>query len=181
MDNRDALPWVAVELTPLGESKALAGGLVAQIQRDLGVDPDSKHPDIFLPIRTHIRGRRSISVALMHGYLFIEAGLTDTLYFELERYAYCERVISGRGGYGLRVLNTIPANEIAVMRKKLAEMVASDLHIGQRVSATGGRYNGMTGTVHHLGLRTANVGFDLRSLHIIDAIPRILLEPEDLE
>ena len=177
MDSRDAPPWVAVELTSLGEAKAQVGSLAAQVRRDLGVGEDSL--DVFIPVRIHMRGRRSVCITLMPGYIFIEARLDEVAYFGLERYAYCEQVISARGANGMRALCTIPSAEVMRMRKELAGMVASDLQVSQRVRVTGGKYRGLTGTIHHLDLHNAQVGFALRSLHVINSVPRILLEPED--
>ena len=179
MDKRDLQPWVALELTPFGEMKAQSGDLATQIRRDLGIPPEAKHPEIFVPVRTHQRGRRTLTIALVQGYVFVEAGLEETKYFRLERYAYCEHVISSTGSNGLRSIHTIPSAEVTKMKLSLAEMVASDLQVGQRVKVVGGRYKGMTGVISLLDPKEAVVSFELRSLHIICGISRILLEPEE--
>lgn len=174
-DLRDTPPWVVIELTPLGESKVQSGNFADTVKRDLKHDKD-----VFVPVRIHVRGRRSVSVTLMQGYIFIESGLDEVAYFALDKYAWCERVISTKGIHGMRVLQTVPAREVQIMRKKLAAMVSSDLELGQKVTATGGSYKGLTGTVQHLCRSKAQVQFALRSMQVIKDIPRILLEPAEL-
>ncbi len=176
MDLRDDLTWIAIELTRFGESKVEDGTLVASLRSDLGVDEE--HP-FFVPATSYTKGRRTVTVHLMEGYVFTGAGLDDIMYFALEKKPYVQQVMSTHGGpHRMRVLSVIRNSHVQEMRAKLRSMMASDIELNAWVKVTDGQYKQLEGRVLDLDDEHAFVKIEMRSLKVIATIPRVFLDPE---
>ena len=82
MDRRDALTWVAIELTRRGEARVEEGTIEEQIRQDLGVD--ESYP-VFVPSMCYQKGGKKMTLHLMEGYVFVASGLPETKFFSLEK------------------------------------------------------------------------------------------------
>jgi transcription antitermination factor NusG len=113
----------------------------------------------------------------MEGYVFVASGLTDTLYFALERKPYVSKVMSAPAGpHRIRTLSVIPNTRIEELRQQLRKMASSDIGEGDTVQVINGTYRGMEGEVLLVQGETALVRFRLRSLDQIATIPLAFLE-----
>ena len=176
-DQRDAITWVAIELSHQGENKVLDGTLEETLRRDLGVDED--HP-IFIPCTTYERSGQKTTFHLMEGYVFVASGLDEILYFRLERQPYVNKVMSTKAGkHRLRALSVITSTHIKEMQNKLQEMVSSEIPVGETVMVLEGTYKHLSGTIMGIENENAHVHISLRSLEVVATIPRIFLEASD--
>jgi len=165
---------VALELTHLGEERIQEGTLESVLRSDLGVDADFP---IFIPAATYTKGSRLITVLLMEGYAFLASGLEETKYFELERRPYVSQVMSTQSGtHRFRTLTTVPNKTVEDLRLRLREMVTLNLEVGDQVKAVEGTYRNLVGTVQDVTPEHAYVSFQLRSIELVAAIPRMFLE-----
>lgn len=171
-DQRDETTWATLELTKLGEQKAIEGKLEAALRSLLSVD--STFP-VFVPYATYSKGGRTVSVRLIEGYAFVATGLSETAYFRLERSALVQRVFSSHLKNGMRVLHALPNGEVTTMRERLAESLGADLEVGARVRVTGGNYRDLEGVVIDLYEKRVAVQVVFRSLTSIAVIPRNLV------
>lgn len=173
-DLRDERSWVAIELTPLGETKAIEGTLEASLRRDLRLDDD--HP-IFVPIALYRRDGRVIPIHLMEGYVFVATGLDEVAYFALEKQPYVSQVMSTQQGrHKFRCLSVITNAQVEAMRKKLREMVTAEIPLRSKVAVLDGAYRGLDGTVVGFEDDHAFVRITLRSLDLVATVPRVFLE-----
>jgi len=116
-------------------------------------------------------------VALMEGYIFVASGLSDHIYYGLERKPYVSSVISSTSGpHKMRVLSTVPDLKIREMRRQLRQKVSSDIKAGEWVMVLDGRYRSLEGTVTGIEEDSAFVRIELRSLKLIATIPLVFLE-----
>lgn len=176
-DNRDAPTWIVLELTPQGEMKLEEGTLERSIRSDLGVD--SAFP-IFIPATTYRKNDKIITLRLMEGYVFVASGLSENIYFALEQKAYVAQVMSTRTGpYKIRVPSTIPDSKITELRLQLKEMMATDIHLYDRVRVTDGTYKTLEGLVLGIEKENAHVKINLRSMEVIATVPLIFLESNE--
>jgi transcription antitermination factor NusG len=171
-DQRDETTWATLELTKLGEQKAIEGKLEASLRSLLSVD--SSFP-IFVPYATYTKGGRTVSVRLIEGYAFIATGLPETSYFRLERSQLVSRVFSSQQRNGMRVLHSLPNGEVESMRERLADSLGADLEVGAKVRITGGNYRDLEGVVMDLYEKRAAVQVVFRSLTAIAVVPRNLV------
>ena len=171
-DQRDETTWSTLELTKLGEQKAIEGKLEASLRSLLSVD--SSFP-IFVPYATYTKGGRTVSVRLIEGYAFIATGLPETSYFRLERSQLVSRVFSSQQRNGMRVLHSLPNGEVESMRERLADSLGADLEVGAKVRITGGNYRDLEGVVMDLYEKRAAVQVVFRSLTAIAVVPRNLV------
>lgn len=179
MDKRDERTWVVIELSRAGEQHAEAGLLVPSLREALSVGPD--YP-IFVPSVIFERDGNRTTIHLMEGYVFVAAGLTETAYFNLERScSYVRQVLSIDSPSGIRTLSTIPDSAVREMRRQLQEHVATDLEVGMQVLVTQGLYEGLEAEIKAIEGDQATVLFVLRSIEIIDAVPKVFLDPLDRE
>jgi transcription antitermination factor NusG len=168
---------VVIELSRAGEQQAEAGLLVPSLREALSVGPD--HP-IFVPSVIFERGGNRTTIHLMEGYVFVATGLTETAYFNLERNCpYVKQVLSTDSPSGIRTLSTIQDSDVCDMRRQLREHVATDLEVGMRVLVTQGLYEGLEAEIKAIEGDEATVLFVLRSIEIIDAVPKVFLDPMD--
>lgn len=171
MDKRDEMTWATLELTKLGEQKAIEGRLEASLRTLLSVDPSFP---VFVPYATYTKGGRTVSVRLIEGYAFVATGLSEVLYFRLERSPLVARVFSSSLN-GMRVLHTLPNSEVEVMRNRLVESLGADLEVGARVRITGGNYRDLEGVIVDLYEKRVAVQVVFRSLTVIVVVPRNLV------
>lgn len=172
-DGRDDLTWITVELTPLGEQKVVEGTIEVALRHDLGVDDTFP---VFVPATTYRKSGKVITLQLMQGYVFVASGLPEVSYFALERKPYVAGVLSTLAvGNRVRTLRVLPDLEIRNLRKRMTEMVSSDIEVGALVHVVSGKYRGMDGQVLEVDGLVAHVEFRLRSLWRISRIPTIFL------
>ncbi len=157
----------------MGELKAIDGKLSQGLRRDLGVEDGFP---VFIPYATYTKGGRTVSVRLIEGYAFVASGLPETRYFALERHSLVAKVFSISGPRGLRVLQTIPDTKITEMRRKLQEILCSDIEIGSLVRIIGGNYSHMEGRVVDVFDDRVAIRIALRSIDTITIVPRSLVE-----
>lgn len=174
MDKRDETTWVALELTRAGELKAIDGKLASWLRRELAVSEDFP---IFVPYTSYKKGGRNVSIRLIEGYAFVATGLPETKYFQLESRALINSVLSSRGRNGIRILQALPNNRIVDLQTQLREILQADLEIGQWVRVAGGNYSGIEGEVVDVYEDTVAIRIRLRSLDVIAAIPKTLVDP----
>lgn len=174
MDDRDAQTWVAIELTKLGEDKIQDGSLPETIRQDLQVPDDFP---VFVPAAFYPRGDRRVTVVLMEGYVFVAADLQDVKYFGLEEKPYVSNVLSIKGGaHQMRTVVTLPDTKISELRQRLRKLVTAEIPMGARVKVSGGTYRNLEGIVRGFVGEDVFVEIHLRSLQVVVALPRILLE-----
>lgn len=165
---------MAIELTPIGETKAIEGTLELSLRRDLRLDED--HP-VFIPLALYRKDDRIIPIHLMEGYAFVAAGLDEVDYFALEKQPYVSQVMSTmQGKHKFRCLSVISNTQVEVMRKKLREMVTAEIPLRSRVQVLDGPYRGLDGTVVGFDGDHAFVRITLRSLDLVATVPWVFLE-----
>lgn len=174
MDHRDETTWVAIELTPHGETKVEEGLIESALRRDLGVDDDFP---VFIPAVTFRRRERVVTVHLLEGYAFVASGLPETTYYDLERQPYVGQVLSTNPGpHRMRRLSVVSNDRVREMQAQLRRMVAAEIEIGARVMITDGTYRQLDGVVTGLEAENAFVKIELRSLKAVVTVPRLFLE-----
>lgn len=171
-DARDKTTWVALELTKAGEQKAIDGTLAEALRVALGI-PES-HP-LFVPYASYSKGGRKVSVRLIEGYAFVASGLTENLYFALERGPFVGKVMSSPGPHSMRTLQTVSDAKIRGMMEQLREQVSSDIEIGTKVKVVGGNYLHLEGEVVDLNEDRAAVRIRLRSLDVVAWLPKVFV------
>jgi len=178
-DTRDALTWVVLELSYLGEIKVMDGSLEQALRRSLRLD--ANHP-IFIPATSYCRNDRVVTLQLMEGYVFVGAGLDEVEYFTLERTGYVKQVMSVIGPNGMRVLHTIPNRNVEDMQRKLRSMAMLDVNPGDQVKVVEGKYAGLLMEVlfveeEYVILQTSG----LRSLSVITRLPKMFMALDKTE
>ena len=177
LDHRDDHTWVAIELSPLGETKVEEGTLVKVLRSDLEVGED--YP-IFIPSIVYQKGGKRVSLHLMEGYAFVVSGLPETRYFALEQKPYVTQVMSTRGGpYRMRTPSVISDAHIQDLQRQLRKMVSSDIEVGARIFVLDGLYKGLDGEVLGIENEEAFVLVELRSIKIIATVPLVFLESRE--
>lgn len=174
-DRRDGTTWVALELTPHGEKLIEEDPdlLARETRRQLGVD---EQWPIFIPAKAFAQKGKKRAVQLFKGYILVAAGLNEVEYFRLEQTKLVEQVISGRDQRGVRILTTIKDSQVAELRRRLMEEVASDIVPGMQVTVTEGLYAQFEGTVVDTEGDHAVVRFELRSIQGFFKVPKVFLE-----
>ena len=175
MDQRDALTWIAVELTHQGEAKVEDGTLEASLRVDLNIP--AEHP-VFAPAEIYRKGNEVVVLTvLMDEYAFVASGLPDTSYYALEDRPYVASVVSVRTGpHKIRTISTIPNSKIEEWRSQLRAKVSADIRAADRVRVREGKYKSLVGDVTGIEQESAFVRIHLRSLKIIADIPLVFLE-----
>ena len=175
MDQRDDITWVTLELTSLGEIKVEEGTLEKILRKELGVDGDSEY-SVFIPVSQYNQNGRKVTLHLMEGYAFVQSGLLEQLYFDLEKSPYIEQVFSSNPNNGLRVIQTISNEYIQEMRGNLRGMANEGLKIGNTVKILKGAYRLLEGEVLGFDGDAAFVGIYLRSLSAVVTLPKVYLD-----
>lgn len=173
-DQRDAVTWVALELSRQGELKVEDGTLADEIRTALGVEADWP---VFIPAKVYSKGGKKVTVHLMEGYAFVASGLDEVNYFKLEsERKLVTKVMAVLSPSGVRVLSTISDRQVRGLRKQLLERIASDISSGMSVKVNDGKYKGLDGEVLLVEEDYAIVFIKLRSLETVAKIPRVFLE-----
>lgn len=165
--------WLALELTPRGESE----------------DPDVvrkslttavKGVEVFIPAAiTKVEGDKAIHF-LMEGYVFIQLDRGRPLgdYFKLENTRYVQTLLikSGSGDRSKR-LSTIADSEIVRMKSQIRKLVDQGIGVGDLVTITSGPYKHITATVLEdiPEADVVQVLIKLRSQESIVTLPRSFL------
>ena len=175
VDQRDALTWIALELTHQGDLKVEEGTLEDSLRSDLSISDD--HP-IFIPAETYHKENEIIVLhVLLQGYAFVASGLPETRYYALERRPYIASVVSTHTGpYKMRTLSTIPNSKIEEWRALLRKKVTADIQNKDHVRIREGKYKSLVGEVVGIEGDCAFVYVELRSLQIIAGVPLVFLE-----
>lgn len=173
-DQRDATTWVAVELSRAGEALASEGGLERILRRDLNLSPEH---GVFIPVAVFQRAGSPVALHLLEGYAFVESGLDETRYFDLERMPYVAQIMSFLSGpHRLRTLSVVPNSKIEEMRLHLRRRVSSSILEGATVEVVEGQYKGLEGRVVGSEGDMAFVRVTMRSIDFVVTVPRIFLE-----
>ena len=168
-DDRDLISWVAVELSPIGESKLEDGSIERIIRKTIKLD--ECHP-IFIPKATYQEDDETISLHLLDGYVFIQSGLPEVTYFKLEYTPYVTKVLSRVGSSGVRALSVVPDRIINDMRDQISCLSVNDLRKGDVVTVVDGMYKGLDVSVMEICSDQALVRtHGLRSIDIVTSIP----------
>lgn len=175
-DKRDCKTWVILELTRQGEQRVADGSFERIVRRAMSLEDDH---GVFIPSITYKKAGRTVTLHLMEGYAFVESGLVETTYFNVEGHADIRSVMSSRSPSGMRILHTLPDAEIISMREKLRTMVMGDVACGSTVNISDGPYKGMDGEVLDLEQDYAILKIEMRSLAIVTKIPQIFLDVVD--
>lgn len=176
MDRRDHKTWVILELTRQGEQRVADGSFERILRKAMSLE---KSHEVFVPSMTYKKAGRIATLHLMEGYAFVESGLPETSYFNIEGHADIRCVMSSKSPSGMRILHTLPDNEIKSMRDKLRTMVMGDVALGSKVNISDGPYRGMDGEVLDLEQDYAILKIEMRSLSIVTQIPQVFLEVID--
>ena len=177
MDQRDELTWVTIELTRFGETKVEDGTLAGLLRKDLEVEDDFP---IFIPAVTFTKNGKTKTIPLVEGYVFVASGLTEVMYFALEKRPYVEKILdSTPGPTKMRVVCVISNKHIEDWRVKRRALLASNIEEGEQVRVTEGPYKSLEGPVLGLEGDQAFVRVTLRSLELIVTVPRVFLESLD--
>ena len=176
-DRRDEESWVVLELTRQGEIRADEGTLAKALANALG---EPNHP-VFVPAVTYYKDGQRITVHLMEGYAFVGAGLPEPVYFALPHKGHGQqlvrKVLSNTMSNGMPFLQVVSDAHVRELKRKMAEVVASDIDPEMRVKITQGAYAGLTGRVVGTEGDEAYVHVRLRSFEVIRTVPKVFLEP----
>lgn len=167
--NPNPITWVVVELSSMGESKLEDGTIEGIIRKSIQL---SKEYKIFIPKMVYTNNNNSISLYLLEGYIFIQSGLDEIRYFELEQTPYVNRVLSTRKKDGVRVLGVVDNSVIEDMREKLSCLSINDLKEDDIVTVTDGFYRGIDMSIIEIvGDKAIVRSHGLKSLDVITTIP----------
>lgn len=132
--------WVIVELSHRGEKKD-PDELKQLLRQEL---PDDVR--IFIPSVTYEKGDHSVTIWLLEGYIFIEAGLRMARYFALEGTAYVSQVLT-IDQKGQRHVRFIDEKQVQKIQDELREEASRDIEEGDLVTVREGVYSELTGEV----------------------------------
>lgn len=166
--------WVIVELSHQGEKKD-PEDLKILLKQDLPGDVE-----IFVPSVTYTKGDHSVTIWLLEGYIFIEAGLRMARYFSLEDTAYVSSVLT-LDRKGKRHIRFIDEEQIQEMQDSLREEASRDIEEGDKVRVQEGTYSELTGEVveFETGDKEATVRIlGMRSKEPVVTLPIVFLERE---
>lgn len=175
-DSRDAPTWVAVELSPAGESLIEEGLLETHLRRDLRVDENFP---VFIPSVSIVRGGSRTTFHLMEGYVFVSAGMDEVVYFALEKQSYVTKILSTSGHRGLRALHTVTDKQVRGMERQLRALATAEIPHGAHVTVQEGQYRKLTGEVVGIEGDDAFIRIKMRSLDIVVTVPKVFLEEDE--
>jgi len=170
-DVRDETIWVVLELSKLGEIALSEGNLEKILRKHL--DCGELHK-VFIPAVLHqeFDGRKTV-VSVAEGYVFVEAGLSDAVYYDLESTPYIKKVLSSREPRtGIRVLMTLKNRDLDVIRKKLDTFVGSTMKEGMLVLIQKGPFSGIEATIALLDTDALYLNIEMRSIRLIVGVPK---------
>jgi len=179
MDNRDKPTWVVVEINHLAEEKIYDERFLPIVRRALKVDEEYQ---IFTPWELVKNSRAIELVEVMEGYFFVQAGLAEHVYFNLERLDFVEQVLCSPNSSSIRVVQVIDNNSVDELKHKLKKMLTCDLKVGERVFVSEGNLRNLEGEVLDiLDEDQALIYFEFRSLKVATAMPKYFLKRLDKE
>lgn len=159
--------WVALELSHQGE-KRLPQELYAMLRAEMG-----EEADIFVPAATFTRRDTTVTICLMEGYVFVEAGLPSSRYFDLEALSVIRRALSRDESAG-RYLCYIEDHVIQDLRARLKEQTRRDVQVGDYVEICDGAYSALRGRILDVfeDRQRASIHIvDLKSMEVIVDLP----------
>jgi transcription antitermination factor NusG len=175
-DVRDETIWVVLELSKFGELTLSEGTLEKVLRKHL--DCPAAHK-VFIPaiLHTEFDSRKTV-VSVAEGYVFVEAGLSDSIYYTLESTPYIKKVLSSRDPKtGMRVLMTLKDKDLDVIRKKLESFVSSTVKEGMKVLVQKGPFSGIEANVIMAEDETFYISVEMRSLRLIIGVPKNAVKP----
>jgi len=172
--NKMSRQWVVVELSHQGE-KRTPSDIRTLLGQALGGGVE-----VFVPALTFTRRDTRVTLYVMEGYAFVEAGLSTDRYFDLEESSYVARVLSKTENSG-RYLCYVPQQTIADLERQLQVLAARKIEVGDLVQIIEGSYSQLLGEVLHVwpdrDAATVHVT-DLESMEVIVELPYQFLEPQ---
>lgn len=160
--------WVTVELTSHAERLApdeIEMFLRSQVDEDI---------DIFVPGSSYRRKDNLVTVWLMEGYAFIEAGKSAGFYFDLEQTNYVSKILT-RDERGSRFLLYIGNEEVKSLRERLRKQTVVNVQEGDIVEIDDGIYEGLEGEILVLYEQDQKAEIQFSQLKSIDTIAKIPL------
>ena len=167
----DIKKWVTIELTRSAEREKPENLL--KLLRGDGSIPDDL--EIFLPATSFNRRDNWITVCLMEGYAFVEAGRPAAFYFQLEDSAYVSRVLSRDERIG-RFLIYVPNDKIQHLKDRLREQTLRDFEDGDTVEIIEGAYQNLEGTIIEFKEGDDKAFIKIHDLISIDTIVELPLQ-----
>lgn len=163
--------WVVVELSHQGEKKS------PQELETLLSDILGGGVEVFVPALTFQRRDTQVVVYVLEGYVFISSGLSHDSYFDLEENANIKAVLAHEDNTG-KYIRYVEHDVVDNLRRKLQDMVASTLKVGDEVNIIEGAYSALSGVIRDvLPGDTATVHItDLVSQEVIVELPFQFLE-----
>lgn len=155
--------WVILELSRKGEKEdpnILDKILRVTLQKD--------DIDVFVPAISFSRRETSVTICLMEGYAFVEAGHSAQVYYDLESSDYVAKVLS-TAGHG-RHLYYLEDEKIQEMKKDLKERAFRDHQIGDVVDIVEGVYESLTGRIVDILMDQARAFVRIEELKSIETI-----------
>lgn len=134
--------WVAVELSSRGQENIEK--IESLIQREI-----SKSPEIFVPTISFEKNRDSISICLLEGYIFVEAGYPASFYFDLKRTPYIKKVFTKEGDTSDSI-RYIDDEYIEDIREELRKESVENLEEGDTVRIKEGTYENLEGRISNI-------------------------------
>lgn len=173
--------WVVVELSHHGEKKT-AKELQQLLSNELGP------VEVFVPSVTFSHRESDITICLMEGYFFIEAGLPTATYFDLEELLYIKRVLTNDEPSG-RFLCYVGQETVDELHRKLQSRAARDIRAGDYVRVVEGAYSALRGQILDVfpDSESATIHIvDLKSMEVIVELPfqffeQVFLHDDELE
>lgn len=176
MSQGDSKQWVVVELSHQGEKRS-PDEIRVLLSQCVGGGVE-----VFVPALTFRRKDSCVTLYVMEGYVFIEAGLSTDRYFDLEDTVYVRSVLSKEEPSG-RYLRYVPNSTVRELEERLAELAARKIERGDRVRITEGSFSQLVGEIRDVWPETSTATVhvvDLESMEVIVELPFQFLEPCDL-
>lgn len=162
--------WVILELSHMGEKES-PPDLVKLLQGDIG----DEEVEIFVPSASFHRRDNWVTICLMEGYIFMEGGLAAGFYFDLERSAYIQRVLTRDEPHG-RFIVYIPGDEVDELKARLRTQTLRDFGEGDYVEIIEGAYENLEGTVLDFNPQTDHALVEIHELVSIETIVELPLQ-----
>lgn len=161
--DEDIDQWVIVELSSRGEKKdkhELEEVLQDRVDRDV---------EIFIPSTSFWKNDDCVTIWLMEGYIFFEAGHPASFYFDLEGSPYISKVLTRDDPSG-RYLLYIDQEEIESLKSRLREQSMKNIEEGDQVEIKEGTYESLRGEVFDLPEDQEEVYVKVTELGALDEI-----------
>jgi transcription antitermination factor NusG len=161
--------WVILELSPQGEQAT-----PKQIDKSLRKRLQGKC-DVFIPGITYKRRGKDVTIHYMQGYVFVEAGLPSSMYFDLVHHPFIASVLYHfddlTSANPRMILSLLPDSEIEKMREELENLTRVKFEVGDEVLITEGIYKNMKATIKSVHEDSVNVEIKMRSMMTLIDMP----------